>query len=534
MIAVAAIAAHGLALRADFYMDDFLHIIGLPQVEESGVWAETWVRLIPNLLFHLTYQAFGYNHAAFHALNLLAHIGLCLVAFPALRDFCRLALGEKRAATAGRAAFWGALLLAVHPLCSEPVNYARCLMILLASLFSLLATWSALRAVRDRKIGWGIACLASIVLATLSKEPGLLHSVMGAAIAALCALPRGSFRRALTAVRARPKTLLGTVLVIAAAVPFMLHWIAFWIMRALGSLSHPLLGDHIMTQSRIFWAYIGKVISPTHLCVDHFVPWSFGWSDPWAVAGLAGIVALLVFCAGLFARGNRGVAAVLLLALAPLLIRFFYVIDEFMVEYRVYPAMPWFAALLGFAVAYLMERRERVVGILATGFAICLILLSAVRSSVWSNSVTLAADAVRQYPENNRARSFLLRDLILDEKHTEAVAMYRESVAAMARVREFNIEKPHGRAYSKVRVIGDYLVIEQQITKAIARFESYERALTHIERVMEFMVKNHPDFIADRHNQHPQHPWMVFSKTRNALLESINQTRRSEVSDPDQ
>ncbi|MCB1098326.1 MAG: hypothetical protein KDN22_22325, partial [Verrucomicrobiae bacterium] len=67
-VLVAGILAHGLSLRAQFYMDDFMHLVGNARVME-GEMLFSWRRLLPYLAYFLIYKVAGFSPFAFHLLN---------------------------------------------------------------------------------------------------------------------------------------------------------------------------------------------------------------------------------------------------------------------------------------------------------------------------------------------------------------------------------------------------------------------------------------------------------------------------------
>lgn len=107
-------------------------------------------------------SVFGLDARSFHAVNVVLHAGVSLLAF---------VLGRRL--LGGRAALLGALLFAVHPLHTEAVTGIVGRAELLAAFFGLAALLCALRAIdaaEPRWIGWGAAGVALLALGLLSKE----------------------------------------------------------------------------------------------------------------------------------------------------------------------------------------------------------------------------------------------------------------------------------------------------------------------------------------------------------------------------
>ncbi|MDA0814038.1 MAG: hypothetical protein O3C21_16810, partial [Verrucomicrobia bacterium] len=91
LVLVAGVLAHGLSLRAQFYMDDYMHLIGNARVME-GEGLFSWSRLLPYLAYFLIYKVAGFSAIAFHGLNLLIHLALSGFVLWSMRDFERYLL----------------------------------------------------------------------------------------------------------------------------------------------------------------------------------------------------------------------------------------------------------------------------------------------------------------------------------------------------------------------------------------------------------------------------------------------------------
>ncbi|MEZ5299754.1 MAG: hypothetical protein R3F11_03665 [Verrucomicrobiales bacterium] len=170
-ILAAGMAAHCLCLGADFFLDDEVQIVQSRYLL-GGEWWGYPQRAIPYFTYWLTYAAFGMSAPAFHFGNLIVHLGIALVLWRAAPDLLRG--WAKDDAEARRWAFWAAILFAVHPMASEPVNYARCRAIEFVTLFTVLAAWCAARgASGGRWKAWvsaALACLAAFFPRNLASS----------------------------------------------------------------------------------------------------------------------------------------------------------------------------------------------------------------------------------------------------------------------------------------------------------------------------------------------------------------------------
>ncbi len=176
LLAMVTLAAHGLSLRVDFYMDDKPHILLNDRVSE-GLDAPSRFKSR-----HLTYAiwrgvhlAFGPNPVAYHAVNLILHLGVVFLFLPVARRVLALRPGlDER--TSESVAFWGTLLFAVHPMVSEPVNYAAQTSMLLLSLFATWACYLFLRWNESKRPRDLILTVLAVLLASHAKEPGIFHA----------------------------------------------------------------------------------------------------------------------------------------------------------------------------------------------------------------------------------------------------------------------------------------------------------------------------------------------------------------------
>ncbi len=525
LILLAAALAHGLAIYGTFYFDDHMHIVDHKRIVD-GEWAGSMKRVVPYFLYCGIHSVAGFLPPAFHALNLSIHLLFAVLVFPAARNFLSGAgafRGDEKMVS--RAAFLSALLFAVHPLCTEAVNYARCTPIQLVALFSFLAAWFTLKAIQQASLKWTAAAGLACVLASLSKEPGCFHAFISVSVVLVVYTPRERVRALLANRRA-----VGLAVLVAIAIALVTYLaFPFLLTRGIASLSNPKFGYHALTQSRVFWDYAALVVLPVRLCSDHFVPWTHGYGDigAWlATAGLAGLVAL---AAALYYKGQRVAALCLALFLGHLLLRFTLVINEFMVEYRVYPAMPWILMLAGCGAAMLTVKKRRLGPVAVGAVAMVMIAASAHRATVWHSEETLARNVLKQYPLNNRARTHLIKLAFFERNYEAQRSLYDDVFSAMKDMQMFNLLARQGRVYDVARIFTDYMMVEQLITKSMAVEKGPEAALAHVDTVLSFMDVHQKEqtgdledpVLANNPNRTRFRPWWILHRTREALAELV-------------
>ncbi|MCP5533957.1 MAG: hypothetical protein H7A48_12365 [Akkermansiaceae bacterium] len=400
-IVAAAAVAHLWCLGSVFYMDDITAIRdneGIRNGELPSGIALVWTRLG----YIAQYRLFGMSPMGFHAVNWLLHTAAACALFAFARDFLR---GKAAEGTA----LFAALLFAVHPLCSEIPNYARCQDLAWVTLFSLLACWAVLRFLQGGGFWLLGPAIAAFYGATASKGPGFFHAAMMVGMVTLVSLTPEHRRNA-----RRWAPWAGGALVLGIVALWLVGLLPKWWHYAQTNWGEPRFIGHAYTLARVFWEFAWRAVIPVKLCSDHQIAetlvkpgdgW-FGIADSgamWAAAAMLGLTAFSLFLT--WRKSTRIFGVCLFLFVATILFRVMYVIPEFMPEYRIYPGMPWFCLGAAVLLAALWSRlpgggSPRWV---ATLILLPCIVLSARRSFVWHSPDTLCGDVLRQYPANARA-----------------------------------------------------------------------------------------------------------------------------------
>lgn len=496
IVFVGFLAMHG-ALGAVFYMDD--HGIFTGRSGSEGSWLTRW-RVIPNVLVEATLRVAGPSPFVFHLWNLAFHlIGACLVYQVGREMLCCFLGGGEVGGRERFAALFGALVFVSHPLASEAVHYARCIMIQLVTLFTLASVWGTVRLARGHP-GSGLALMAvGFFGAMYSKDPGIFQAAGAMFIvgAGLLLNAKGgirgvlSRRRLLTRSRVVGLIIGGGVFLYAATL-----WVP-WVARLFETRSE-LMIPYVLTQSRIFWGYAARMVWPGGafgLSVDHYVPWSEGWGDWVAVASLAGVV--LIGLSGLYlllvGRDWRRLCGVLvLLALFPVLLRFGYSVRELMVEYRVYPAMPWVGLLIGVGLSGVWAKRRLAGLVVVTAVVAASVAFSMTRSRVWWSEERLASDVVTRYPLNIRGMTQLQGVAFRAGDYDAVIALQERIVAAFEESELYNEAHAGVRGYDMGRVhegLGDG---EQLVVFALAKRDGLDAAYAYGKARLRDLVRRYP------------------------------------------
>ena len=368
---------------------------------------EVWALKLGNLLIHLLNGALVY--ALFTAL---------------LRRGALLRDGDGDALPALR---WlpalGATLWLLHPLLVSTVLYVVQRMAMLSALFMLLAMLAyvygrvALIDGRSRR-AWALLLLAvplCTVLATLSKENGVLAPALCALIELFAFAPRAGQRRPWAS-----KLFILVTLVLPALVGIVLTLMQHPAVMA-GYGNRPFtLGERVLTQGRVLWSYLGALLLP-------FGPRLGLYHDDYAVShGLLDpattLVALLAWAAMVAAawrlrRAIPGFALGLGIFLVGQALEssVFSLLMYF--EHRNYlPAVGaiWMLLSLGAYAAMRLQSHldngRRLFAFAAVSLILVLAAATAARAGVWQTKPALLTQGVAYHPQSRWVRVELAQE----------------------------------------------------------------------------------------------------------------------------
>lgn len=511
LVVLVALAAFWGSLRATYYMDDYMFVVNsrgdapierhssIPFLGNVGAPQSPTALQIP--VFELLPTSFWVltDHLVkdpitgswlYHFWNLLVHTATACAVFKASREVLAvLGLGSDDLGRS-RLALTGTLLFACHPLCSEPVNYVKCLNHLLAALFAVVSVWQGAKWLRLRTQLSGILCLTALLLTSISYFPGLFIAGSWLLLLSFAAVRSGTgpkitrrFVVALTALAAWG---------LYVYVPFIIKQFESW---------HERQADHIFTQSRIFWNYVQLTILPSGLCSDHQVTWSTSWQDPATLVAMGGILLLvsLCFAAIVFRKFQswRGYAVLVLMGISPLLVRFLYVNSEPMVEYRTYPALPWLMLLAGTGISALSRVRPAIPHIITFGAVTCFLLMSGLRTMDWSNQERLLNTVIEKYPLSHRARTQLQAHYDETGRQDKIPAIHRDIITAIHGMEAYNAT--HASRHFDLRETSISLVQSAQwMVYAMATEVGSKEALEWADYVIPLLQREYPmHFVGD-------------------------------------
>ncbi len=388
------------SLYGDFVYDDNRQIIRNPLIQDpslyrkalvSDVWAfkgdgtiaaSNYWRPTFTFLNILAFQGFGLNPVGWHLLNILLHIGVCLLAFSLL---CRWG-----ASTA--VAFACSLIFAVHPLHVESVSWIAGSPDLLFSLFLLSSIWFAGNYSRKKNV-------FDLVLAILFYS----FSLGSKEVAILC-FPIFWFVYAFENKDSDVNFRSGAIkFIIPFAAIAILYFVFRWMI--LGQISLPVDGavgfySAILSVPSVFLFYVKQMLLPITLGVNYDLRPLV--SIDFLRVILPTIVSILIITAFFLISKRSWVQSfgALLFILPLLLVLNLTAFDAEQLVHDRYLYLP----LLGFLIvififlegvfkSYSIENAERIVVAIAIIAAIPLGAKTFAQNQVWKNEVALWKNA---------------------------------------------------------------------------------------------------------------------------------------------
>lgn len=318
-----------------------------------------------------------------------------------------------------------ALLFVTHPLCTESVNYIIARYAQFAVIFSLLGLLFFILYFQNKskKIISKFYLLGTILsfFATLhSKEVGIPYFISG--IFLYFWFFGISEEKFLEWIKKKIWLLVSFFLLF-----FLVCWYATPIKKRIVTTGLAEIGRYFLIENKIFFYYMRLMLFPYFgLNVDHHILW------PESLISLSTILFLVLNIFFLYfsfylKRRNKIISFGLFWVYLFLLPYFFIVSVELMVEYRVYPAIIGFVAILAYLFEFYIQKKKIKI-ISFTLLVLSFFVATFLRNLVWINPTTLWSDAVKKSPNKPRARSNLGTAYILAEKYNEAIEEFSKAI----------------------------------------------------------------------------------------------------------
>jgi len=349
------------------------HIRSLSQVPSLLTDASLFSRDANKAMFRpLLLTSFALNYAwsqgevySYRLVNIAVHAGVALAVWQVLA-----ALGMGWAASLG-----GGLLMALHPVATEPVNYISARSESLAALFALACAALHLRAAGSR---------AARALSVLCFGLGLLCKESTAVVPLLLVAADWARRRPWRACRAAYTPYAAALALYMVAEGSFLH-------RAVAGEPVRSMAVQLGTQTKATVHYLTLLAMPTNLNVHHPFE-AAAWGAAVAAAGL--LLISLAWLARAAARSHRGLSLAMLWVALPLAPTALVPLNVLVNDHRPY------LSLVGVALAAVLLARGQRPAVCRAGAAclVCLAALTATRNTEWLSPHTLWTACVREAP----------------------------------------------------------------------------------------------------------------------------------------
>ena len=404
IILLFAALSHIGALSAVWFMDDPAAIVYSPMVTD-GRWFLGGMRSFTCLTYWVTYAACGMSSAAFHAGNILIHCfqAVCIYLFSGI--FIREMRGADKGTSEADPTWFplvAALIFAVHPLSGEITHYARSRDHELVGLFSFLTAVFTVLSIRGG-VRWLPSLALVVLLGALSKEQGVVQCLLSAGIV-------GAFYwrdpESLRKFKEIPKRFFAYAAAATGllAIIFFTKTVFFWWQAAYEMLASQDLAYHTLTQSRVVWEYLFRMVIPVLLCPDHQIAMTVSYWDFGAWLAFATAIAALLGILHLYRRGYSLWAFFMAMTLAPIFIRFAYVVETtLMVEYRAYPSLPWVCMMFSLGLCRIFQGRPQALKTAALVVVLSFSFITFNYGKAWQSTDLLTGHILRTYPTQLRA-----------------------------------------------------------------------------------------------------------------------------------
>ena len=466
IIGVALAVAYGNSFHGPFVFDDAQNIVdndalrldslrlsGLLAAATSGPTAHRW---LPNISFALNYYFDGNGDVwGFHLVNFAIHLAATLVFFWLALTTLTLPVFHNRYPRAREVALAATLVWALHPLQTNAVTYLVQRMTSISALFFLASLLFYVRGRLRMKSGQRsfalfVLSLFCAALAVISKENAVMLPVMivGYEFFLLSEPDRQrDWRKAVAAIG------LALLVVLLLAWAYLGRDLVGGILAGYGVRDFT-LGERLLTESRVFFLYLGLLALPlpSRLNFCHDISLSHHLlAPPQTALALLALAGLLVLATYLFRR-DRLASFAIFWFIGNLLIESTVIPLELIFEHRLYLPST-FVVLAVIAGAYrLSARRLPLLRVLVAVLIVFCVVATWQRNKVWASEKSLWEDVVAKSPElvrgyinlshvfvvageNARAERILVQGLAVDgQRNSETVRVGSDAARQRAKL----------------------------------------------------------------------------------------------------
>jgi len=426
VLAVVTFEAYSGAFHGAFLLDDLYLAFMNPDADHLS-W-RIWLGTRPLLMatFWLNYQLSGTEPYSYHVVNVVLHILTGVVIFFLMRWFLEQA-GEQEQRRDLFSTFAAGIFL-LHPVQTEAVAYVASRSDVLCTLLACLSLLVMVRS--SQPIRWGRAALVLALFAgagTAKQQAVALPVVF--LLVDLYRSRDGGWQALKQNWRLHGPVVAGAVLG-GGGMLYLLRHEATAGLTARGVQWY----EYFFTQCRVFWQYVRLLLVPIGLNVDPDVPYSRSLAEHGAWAGLAALLALIVFAWVMRRRFPVAALGVFLslTMLAPT--SSILVIIDPLAERRLYfPMIGFLLVLVDVARRWPPLTGKPAAAVMAVALA-GMGFLTYPRAAVWGDALALWRDTAAKSPEKYRPRFQLGFALFQAGRCAEAIPEF----AKAAQLREPN------------------------------------------------------------------------------------------------
>jgi hypothetical protein len=428
---------------APFVYDDLSNISDNPKVRLynldfenikkatfSGLSSNRW---LPNLSIAINYYYGATDTWGYHLVNLAVHVLVGIVVYFLLFLTLTMPVVSFDSRRAREISLFAAVIWSLHPLQTNAVTYIVQRMTSMAALFFLLSLlfYVLARLQRGYFLKRFVLFFTSFlfgILALVSKENAYMLPLI------IVAYELYFFTDLRQSINLKKTLLIGCLAVFTI---FSLSWIFLGknplllfdsIFRGYAVRDFNLT-ERLLTESRIFFYYIGLIILPLPSRLNFLHDYTLSHSltaPPQTLIAVLGI-GLFLYIIYYFFRRDRLLSFALFWFFANLLIESTIIPLMLLFEHRLY--LPSVMLIL-LAILFIYKIKNKFIY-----RSVCLVVIVIFgfftwqRNVVWSNGISLWSDVVSKSPRQIDARLNLGREYMLENRYQEAFEVYSRAVA---------------------------------------------------------------------------------------------------------
>jgi tetratricopeptide (TPR) repeat protein len=419
IIAAACLAVYSNSYDGPFVFDDLHniaenHFMRITRLDWRGIYDAGFRspcvnRPVANISLALNYYFDGYRVWGYHLVNVLIHLINGILVFFLAKMFLITPFAAPSGASAARKPdslipLFAALIFTVHPIQTQSVTYIVQRMNSMAAMFYLLALLLFLHgrmsALRARRWGFYVGCLASWIMALGSKE---IAVTLPFAIL-LCEwyffqdLSQAWLKRNIKYL------FLALVALYAVSLLYTGHNPLRPIFAGYGGHRDFTVGERALTQFRVVVCYITLAFfpHPSRLNLLHHVSTSRHLFEPLTTfLSLIAIAGLIAFASAI-ARRQRLISFCILWFFGHLVLESSFIGLEMIYEHRLYLPLFGVSLMTGYLIFHFLRGYKPWAVAVATAAVLSLGTAAYLRNRVWQDGVTLWTDVIRKNPYGYR------------------------------------------------------------------------------------------------------------------------------------